>query len=84
MRAQDGGGAPLCQILERRERGADASVVGDGATLQRDVEIDAHQGPLATEFNIAYRFLGEHDRCLLEAYGSQLPASSFQLLASSS
>ena len=36
--------APACeQPLERRDRGADARVVGDAAVLERDVEVGAHQ-----------------------------------------
>jgi hypothetical protein len=40
-------GATLAQCLDRRQRAADAGVVGDDAVLQRDVEVHAHEDALA-------------------------------------
>ena len=39
----DDGGILRAQPLERRERGRDAQVVGDGAVLERNVEVDPHE-----------------------------------------
>jgi hypothetical protein len=41
--------AGLDQAGERRERGADAPVVGDDVAVERDIEITANQDALACE-----------------------------------
>ncbi len=38
--------AALAQLLDRRQRGADAGIVGDRAVRQRDVEVDADEAAL--------------------------------------
>ena len=43
VRGQNHPGARLGQVLDRRQRGSDAAVVGDRLTVQGDVQIDAHQ-----------------------------------------
>ena len=40
---------PAAELLDRRQRGADPGVVGDRPVLERDVEVDPHQHPLAVE-----------------------------------
>jgi hypothetical protein len=59
MAHQDQRGAVVEQILDRRQRGADAGVVGDGAggLVLRDVEVDAHEGFLALPVYVLDRFL---------------------------
>jgi hypothetical protein len=39
----DDGGVVLAQPPESRERGRDAQIVGDGAVLERNVEVDAYE-----------------------------------------
>ena len=53
MRDEDEAGAPFDQVLNRRDRLADAGVVDDAAVLQGDIEIDAHQHPLAGDVDVA-------------------------------
>ena len=49
-------GAARAQLLERRERGADADVVGDPLPLvQRDVEVDADEDALAIGIEVVKR-----------------------------
>jgi hypothetical protein len=48
------GGAVLLQVADRRQRGADAAVVGDAAVaVERHVEVDAHQRALAGNVDVA-------------------------------
>ena len=47
------GGAALEQQRERRQRGADARVVGDLAVLERHVEIRADEDGLARDVGVA-------------------------------
>jgi hypothetical protein len=60
VRGQDEGRAVVEQIVERRQRGADARVVGDGDggvgvfAAQRDVEIDPHERFLALDIDVGY------------------------------
>ena len=43
----------LEQVLERRQRGADARVVGDAAVLERHVQVAAHEHALAGDVGLA-------------------------------
>jgi hypothetical protein len=49
VRGEDEPGPALAQRLQRGKRGADAGVVGDRAVLERDVEVDPDEDPLAAE-----------------------------------
>ena len=51
----DLGGAALEEELERRQRGADARVVGDPPVLERDVQVGAHEDALARDVRVANR-----------------------------
>ena len=48
---------PLEQVLDGRQRGPDAGVVGDLAVLDRDVEVDPDQDALARGIDVADRLL---------------------------
>ena len=48
---QDDLGAFFAQGLDGRQSGLDATVVGDGGAVQRDVEISANQNALALEIS---------------------------------
>jgi hypothetical protein len=53
MRKQDDARASFTEVFNRRERGANSRVVADAAVgLERDVEVDAHQGALAFDKRI--------------------------------
>jgi hypothetical protein len=52
VRRQHQPGAALAQALDRRQRRADARVVGDRALVQRDVEVDADEDPLAVDVEV--------------------------------
>src|SRR5579862_2626459 len=45
-------GALLDQILDGRQRGADARVVGDARAFERDVEVDADEHPLVLDVDV--------------------------------
>ena len=45
------------QVEDRRQRGANARVVGDAAILERDVEVDPHEDALVVRVEIANREL---------------------------
>ena len=47
MAGQDDPRALAEQVADRRDRGADARIVGDLAVLERDVEVDADEDALA-------------------------------------
>ena len=53
VREQDDPGAVLAQVLEGRQGGANARVVGHLAVLHRHVEVDADQGGLAAPVHVA-------------------------------
>ena len=68
--------AALEQQLQRRQRRADARVVGDRAVLQRDVEVGADQHGLARDVGVADGARHAHFVVLLyaaTAAGSVLP-----------
>ena len=50
--AQDHRRARVEQVLDRRQRRADARVVGDRAVLDRHVEVDAHEHALARDVEL--------------------------------
>ena len=50
------------QVADRRQRGADARVVGDLAVRERDVEVDAHEDALARGVHVTDGEL-VHARC---------------------
>ena len=58
MAAQDHAAAVGDQLLDRRERGDDALVVGDLAVLHRDVEVTAHEHLFAGHFDVVNSLLG--------------------------
>jgi hypothetical protein len=45
-------GALLDEVLDGRERGADARVVGDLAAVERDIEIDPDKNALALDVDV--------------------------------
>jgi hypothetical protein len=49
MRDDDHFGPAVDESVDRRQRGADATVIGDRAVLQRDVEVAAEDDGLAGE-----------------------------------
>ena len=59
VRDEDQGGAALAQQLDRRQRRPDPRVVGDAAAVERDVEVDPDQHPLAGDVGVADARLGE-------------------------
>jgi len=59
MRDEDRRRAALAQQLDRRQRRADARVVGDPPAVERHVEVDPHEHPLAGHVGIADAGLGE-------------------------
>ncbi len=61
---EDHRAAAFEHVLNRRQRSADAGVVADHAVLQRDVEVDADEDPLALEVEIPDRELQPRDPCL--------------------
>ena len=66
MRREDDAGTALAQRRDRRQRGADASVVGDatGAVaglLERDVEVRPHEDPATGDVEVVDRL---HDQDL--------------------
>ncbi len=68
MRAEQHAGALLMQIFQRRQRLADARVVGDGLLavlfLQGDIVVHAHQHALAAQRKVSNRDLGhKKERC---------------------
>jgi len=58
MRRQDKAGAFLDRQAKRRERLANARIVGDYAVLERDVEINAQKNTLAAEIQVPDRKFG--------------------------
>ena len=46
---EDQASTALAEFLDRRQRGADAGVVGDRAVIERDVEVDADEDPLTAQ-----------------------------------
>ena len=71
---QDDAGALRLQVLDRRQRRANARVVGDPAVLQRDVEVHAHEDPLARGVEVTDGEL-VHLRCPPGALGAPGQAS---------
>jgi hypothetical protein len=59
---EDDRGALRERVLDRRQRGGDARVVGDGAggLVLRDIEVDAHEHALAGETEVADGFEFRH------------------------
>ena len=55
MAAQDDLAAVRDQLLDRRQRGHDALVVGDLAILHRNIEIAAHKHFLAGDLDVVHR-----------------------------
>ena len=53
MRGEHHGRAVIERVPDRRQRSPDARVVGDAAVLERDVEVDTDEHPLAGEIEIA-------------------------------
>jgi hypothetical protein len=47
------------RVLDRRNRGADASVVADASLLERDVEVDADEDALALQIEVFDRQLSQ-------------------------
>ena len=66
VRHQHDPGAPAAQLLDRRDRRADAGVVGDRAIVQRHIEVDPDKHPLAIE--IAEVGQGPHEQLLDELH----------------
>src|SRR4029077_1699084 len=56
---QDHARAPFDQVLDGRDRLPDSGIVDDPAVVDRDVEIDAHEHPLASDVDVADRGLME-------------------------
>ena len=52
---RDRGCAAALEKLERRERGADARVVGDAPVLERNVEVGPHEDTLASDVGVTDR-----------------------------
>src|SRR5205085_9870055 len=50
---RDGAGAAVEEPPQRRQRGTNARVVGDTSVLERDVEVAAHEHPLAVDVCVA-------------------------------
>src|SRR5256714_6857318 len=73
MGDQDHAGTALEQVLDGRERLADAGVVDDAAILDRDVEVDADQHALARDVEVANR--GFLERAAQADVGSQFSRS---------
>src|SRR5256886_2638329 len=73
MRDQDHARTALDQVLDRRERLADAGIVDDAAILDRDVEVDADQHALARDVEVANR--GFLERAAQADVGSQFSRS---------
>jgi hypothetical protein len=55
VRGEQQPGPALAQPLDRRQRGADARVVGDAAVRERDVEVDPQEDALALDVQIVER-----------------------------
>ena len=61
MRADaDRRGPALEQQLERRQRGANARVVGDGAVLERNVQVGANEDDLPRDVGVTDRARQSH------------------------
>ena len=56
---EDDLGALVLEVLDGRDGGAHAGVVGHDAVLQRHVEVDAHEDALARDVGVAHGLLGE-------------------------
>ena len=60
MRAQDDPRPVVDQVADRRQRRANARVVGDRAVGDRHVEVDAHEHALAFDVDVLDGLLREH------------------------
>ena len=70
-------GAALEQQLERRQRRADARVVGDGAVLERDVQVGADEDDLPRDVGVTDRARQPHSAVWRTwKSSSRLPAGS--------
>ncbi len=58
VRSQDDGRAPFERVPDGRKRRPDARVIGNRAVLDRHVEIDADEDPLARQLEVANGQLG--------------------------
>ena len=75
---EDQRGAALAQQLDRRQRRADPRVVGDPAAVERHVEVDPDQHPLAGDVGVADALPWRSSRRPPAAAQRTLPASSTQ------